>query len=125
MNIILADTHGPILGKAQATPNLSLLYLATYAKSFRPDLQFHYIPQKRQWSHHLEMVERLKPEIYAISFTSYGAPIAFKMMREIKAALSGGQDHRGRTARHPVSARSSGKRRLRCLRHRRRRSDVP
>jgi radical SAM superfamily enzyme YgiQ (UPF0313 family) len=85
MHIILADTHGPILGKAQATPNLSLLYLATYANKFRPDVQFHYIPQKRQWSHHLEMVERLKPAIYAISFTSFGAPVALKMMRDLKS----------------------------------------
>ena len=44
MDIILADTHRPILGKAQATPNLSLMYLVTYAKSQRPDLQFHDIP---------------------------------------------------------------------------------
>src|SRR6188472_1970708 len=85
MNIILADTHGPILGKAQATPNLSLLYLAAYAQKFRPDLHFHYIPQKRSWSYHLETLEQLKPEIYAISFTSYGAPVAFKMMRDVKA----------------------------------------
>ena len=85
MDIILADTHGPILGKAQATPNLSLLYLAAYAKKFRSDITFHYIPQKRGWSRHLEMIEEVKPTIYAISFTSYGAPIAFKMMREIRA----------------------------------------
>lgn len=85
MNIILADTHGPILGKAQATPNLSLLYLAAYAKKFRPDLAFHYVPQKRQWQHHLELIGSLKPAIYAVSFTSYGAPVAFKMIREIKS----------------------------------------
>jgi radical SAM superfamily enzyme YgiQ (UPF0313 family) len=86
MNIILADTHGPILGKAQGSPNLSLLYLASYAKALRPDLRFHYIPQKRQWTHHLKLLQELKPAIYAISFTSYGAPVAFKMIREIKDA---------------------------------------
>jgi len=85
MDIVLADTHGPILGKAQATPNLSLLYLAAYAKQHRTDLRFHYIPQKHSWSHHLEQIAALKPAIYAISFTSYGAPVAFKMMREIRA----------------------------------------
>jgi radical SAM superfamily enzyme YgiQ (UPF0313 family) len=85
MNIILSDTHGPILGKAQASPNLSLLYLAGYAKKSRPDLNFHYIPQRYPWLHHLEMMEKLKPRIYAISFTSFGAPVAFKMIRDIKA----------------------------------------
>jgi radical SAM superfamily enzyme YgiQ (UPF0313 family) len=84
MDIILADTHGPIVGKAQSTPNLGLLYLASYAKKYRPDLRFHYIPQKRHWREHLDMIRELKPAIYAISFTSYGAPTAFKMMREIK-----------------------------------------
>jgi len=85
VDIILADTHGPILGKDQATPNLSLLYLATYAKSLRPELKFHYIPQKYPWSHHLEMIEKVQPAIYAVSFTSYGAPTAFQMMRVVKA----------------------------------------
>src|SRR5690606_19170744 len=84
MNIILADTHGPILGKAQATPNLSLLYLAAYARRERPDLEFHYIPQKRRWPQHLETIAALRPAIYAISFTSFGAPVAFRMIREIK-----------------------------------------
>ena len=84
MNIILSDTHGPILGKAQASPNLSLLYLAAYAKKFRPELNFHYIPQRYPWQYHLETIEKFKPRIYAISFTSFGAPIAFKMIREIK-----------------------------------------
>src|SRR5262245_17604255 len=85
MNIILADTHGPILGKSQATPNLGLLYLATYASKFRKDLRFHYLPQKRKRTDHFEMIKELNPEIYAMSFTSYGAPVAFSMVREIKA----------------------------------------
>jgi len=85
MDIILADTHGPILGKAQATPNLSLLYLATYAKNLRPDLTFHYIPQKYEWAYHLDLIDRVKPSIYAVSFTSYGALTAFEMMRAVKA----------------------------------------
>ena len=55
MDIILADTHGPILGKAQATPNLSLLYLAAYAKQFHPDLKFHYIPQNRNYLANLDV----------------------------------------------------------------------
>ncbi len=84
-NIILADTHGPILGKAQMSPNLALLYLAAYARQSRPELSFHYIPQKYPFAHHLRMIEKLHPTIYAISFTSYGAPLAFKMIREIKA----------------------------------------
>ena len=89
MNIILSDTHGPILGKAQSSPNLGLLYLAAFANESRPDVNFHYIPQKYQWAHHIQKIEELKPRIYAISFTSFGAPIAFKMIREIKSRYPG------------------------------------
>ncbi len=84
MEIILADTHGPILGKAQGSPNLALLYLASYARERLPDLQFHYIPQKYDLEHHLALVERHKPRFYAISFTSYGLDKAFELMRAVR-----------------------------------------
>ena len=54
----------------------------------------------------LEMIETVKPAIYAISFTSYGAPIAFTMMRDIKARYPRNRRHCGRAARDRVSAGS-------------------
>ena len=84
MDVILADTHGPILGKAQPSPNLGLLYLASYARARLPALRFHYIPQSRPREWHFEQVERLRPAVYGLSFTSYGANLAYSMMRELK-----------------------------------------
>lgn len=85
MHVILADTHGPVLGKEQSSPNLGLLYLAAYARRELPGLTPHYIPQSKPREHHFEMVERLRPAVYALSFTSYGAQVAYTMMRDLKA----------------------------------------
>lgn len=85
MHVILADTHGPLLGKAQPSPNLGLLYLAAYARASEPSVQFHYIPQSKPRAWHFELVERTRPAIYALSFTSYGVEAAYALMREMKA----------------------------------------
>lgn len=85
MDVVLADTHGPILGKAQPAPNLGLLYLASYARERLPRVRFHYLPQRRTREDHFALVARLKPSVYGISFTSYGAGIAYSLMREMKA----------------------------------------
>lgn len=85
MHVILADTHGPLLGKSQPSPNLGLLYLAAYARQAVPDLEFHYIPQSKPRDAHFEIVERTRPRVYALSFTSYGAELAYSLMRDMKA----------------------------------------
>jgi radical SAM superfamily enzyme YgiQ (UPF0313 family) len=84
MRIIYADAHGPVLGKDQPSPNLSLLYLAGYIRKHFPDVEQHYISQKHSFSHHLEMLRGSPTDIYAISFTSYSAKVAFEMTRSIK-----------------------------------------
>lgn len=84
MHVILADTHGPILGKAQPSPNLGLLYLAAYARDVIPELTFDYIPQSKERQTHFELVERRRPAVYALSFTSYGSNIAYELIRDLK-----------------------------------------
>lgn len=85
VDVVLADTHGPILGKAQPAPNLGLLYLASYARERLPGVRFHYLPQRRRREDHFALVDRVKPSVYGISFTSYGAGIAYSLLRELKA----------------------------------------
>ena len=70
MHVILADTHGPILGKEQPSPNLGLLYLAAYAREQMPELTFDYIPQSKNRQIHFDLVENHRPAVYALSFTS-------------------------------------------------------
>jgi radical SAM superfamily enzyme YgiQ (UPF0313 family) len=84
MNIILADTHGPVMGKDQISPNLSLLYLAAYAKQHLPEINFTYISQVHLPEYHFEKIETLKPAIYACSFTSYSARKTHELINGIK-----------------------------------------
>ncbi|MBP9200886.1 MAG: B12-binding domain-containing radical SAM protein [Gemmatimonadales bacterium] len=49
-----------------------------------PHLTFHYIPQSKPRQAHFELVERLRPAVYGLSFTSYGADLAYSLMREMK-----------------------------------------
>ena len=85
MKIILADTHGPILGKEQPAPNLSLLYIASYLRTRVDSVDFVYIPQKYAFDDHLQAIASWQPDIYALSFTSYGVPLAYNLINTIKS----------------------------------------
>lgn len=86
MNIILADSHGPIMGKDQTSANLSLLYLGSYLKDkYEGDLDLRYIPQAKSDQFHLDLIEEFKPEVYAVSFTSYSALVTYELVNKIKA----------------------------------------
>jgi anaerobic magnesium-protoporphyrin IX monomethyl ester cyclase len=82
--VILADVHGPVLGKDQPSPNLSLLYLAGYLQQHSPQVQLKYISQKPPAEYHLHAIAAFQADIYAVSFTSYSANVAFEMIRQVK-----------------------------------------
>jgi anaerobic magnesium-protoporphyrin IX monomethyl ester cyclase len=84
MRIVLADNHGPVLGKDQTSASLSLLYLASYLRQQRPDTEFVYLPQARTPEQHLACIRDFKPQLYAISFTSYSAEAAYTLIRAVK-----------------------------------------
>lgn len=83
--IVLADNHGPVLGKDQTSASLSLLYLASYVRQRRPDAEFVYLPQARTPAEHLACIREFQPQVYAISFTSYSALAAYELIRMVKA----------------------------------------
>lgn len=88
MNIILADSHGPVMGKDQTSASLSLLYIASFLREkldFKVDLK--YIPQAKSDSYHLEMIEKFKPKIYAVSFTSFSALVTYELIKKIKKSF--------------------------------------
>ncbi len=85
MNIILADNHGQVLGKDQASPNVSLLYLASYLRSQVPNVELTYIAQKHSPEYHVDMIRKLKPAFYAVSFTSYSAQTTYELLRTIRS----------------------------------------
>jgi radical SAM superfamily enzyme YgiQ (UPF0313 family) len=85
MKILLADAHGPVRGKPQASPNLGLLYLASYIRSRMEDVEIRYVPQRYELNEHEKIIEEMRPDIYAMSFTSYGARVAYKSIERLKA----------------------------------------
>jgi len=85
MKIILADSHGPIMGKDQTSANLSLLYLASYLRAKKDlDVEFTYIPQAKSDQFHLDTIASFEADVYAVSFTSYSALITYELVRKIR-----------------------------------------
>ncbi|MEH6764210.1 MAG: radical SAM protein [Aequorivita antarctica] len=85
MRIVLADSHGTIMGKDQSSANLSLLYLASYIRE-KADfpIEFKYLPQSKTEKDHFETLEKFKPHVYAVSFTSYAAVVTYYLINKIK-----------------------------------------
>ncbi len=83
--VLLADSHGSIFGKPQGTPNLGLLYLASHARREVPQLRFEYLPQRVPIEQHLRRIHEFSPDLYALSFTSYGMRAAFGLVDQVKS----------------------------------------
>ena len=85
MKIILADSHGPVMGKDQTSANLSLLYLGSYLREKAPfEVDLRYIPQAKSDQFHLDLIREFQPRIYAVSFTSFSALVTYELIRKIK-----------------------------------------
>ena len=85
MKIILADSHGPVMGKDQTSANLSLLYIGAYLKEKVDfEVDFRYIPQAKSDQFHLDLIKEFQPRIYAVSFTSFSALITYELINKIK-----------------------------------------
>lgn len=85
MKILLADSHGPVMGKDQTSANLSLLYLGSYLRKYaNVKVELEYIPQAKSDQFHLDRIAVFKPKIYAVSFTSFSALVTYELIRKIK-----------------------------------------
>lgn len=83
--IVFADCHGLVLGREQTSANLSLLYLASYIRQQFPGAELAYISQRPPVDHHISVVEQMRPDFYALSFTSFAVPQAYALIRILKA----------------------------------------
>ena len=85
IKIILADSHGPVMGKDQTSANLSLLYLGSYLKEKADfEVELEYIPQAKSDQYHLDRIAAFQPAIYAVSFTSFSALVTYELVNKIK-----------------------------------------
>jgi anaerobic magnesium-protoporphyrin IX monomethyl ester cyclase len=67
------------------SPNLGILYIIGYAKPRLPNVEFTYLEPFLSIEEHLEKVKEIKPDIYAISFTTPRRELSFETISKVKA----------------------------------------
>ncbi len=67
------------------SPNLGILYIIGYAKPRLPNVEFTYLEPFLSIEEHLEKVKEIKPDVYAISFTTPRRELSFETIAKVKA----------------------------------------
>jgi anaerobic magnesium-protoporphyrin IX monomethyl ester cyclase len=67
------------------SPNLGILYIIGYAKPRLPDVEFTYLEPFLSMDEHLEKIKQIKPDVYAISFTTPRRELSFETIVKVKA----------------------------------------
>ena len=67
------------------SPNLGILYIIGYAKPRLPEVEFTYLEPFLSMEEHLEKVKEIKPDVYAISFTTPRRDLSFETIVKVKA----------------------------------------
>jgi anaerobic magnesium-protoporphyrin IX monomethyl ester cyclase len=67
------------------SPNLGILYIIGYAKPHLPEVEFTYLEPFLSMEEHLEKVKQIKPDVYAISFTTPRRDLSFETITKVKA----------------------------------------
>lgn len=86
MNIILADPPTFGFGKLQPCPNLGILSISSYVKRAMPSAKIYYIPERFSLAYHIEMIRKHNVSVYGLSFTSYSALRAYRIIKALKHA---------------------------------------
>ncbi|HSV50233.1 MAG TPA: radical SAM protein [Candidatus Acidoferrales bacterium] len=88
LKVIFADPPFGKEAKGEAvteSPNLGILYIIGYAKARLPDIEFIYLEPFLSAEEHLAKVKAIKPDIYAISFTTPRRDLSFETIGKVKA----------------------------------------
>jgi anaerobic magnesium-protoporphyrin IX monomethyl ester cyclase len=88
LKVILADPPFGLEAKGEAvteSPNLGILYIIGYARERLPDVEFTYLEPFLSMEEHIKKVAELKPDIYAISFTTPRRELSFETINKVKA----------------------------------------
>ncbi len=67
------------------SPNLGILYIIGYAEPRLPDIEFTYLEPFLSLDEHLEKIKQIKPDVYAISFTTPRRELSFETIVKVKA----------------------------------------
>ncbi len=88
LKVVFADPPFGRESKGEAvteSPNLGILYIIGYAKRHLTEVEFYYLEPFLSMGEHLEKVKEIKPDIYAISFTTPRRDLAFETITKVKA----------------------------------------
>ncbi len=66
------------------SPNLGILYIIGYAKPRLPNVEFTYLEPFISIEEHLEKIKEIKPDVYAISFTTPRRDLSFETITKVK-----------------------------------------
>jgi radical SAM superfamily enzyme YgiQ (UPF0313 family) len=87
LKVVFADPPFGRESKGEAvteSPNLGILYIIGYAKPRLPEVEFYYMEPFLSMEQHLEKVKEIKPDVYAISFTTPRRDLAFETITKVK-----------------------------------------
>jgi anaerobic magnesium-protoporphyrin IX monomethyl ester cyclase len=87
IKVVFADPPFGRESKGEAvteSPNLGILYIIGYAKPLLPEVEFYYLEPFLSMGEHLEKVKEIKPDVYAISFTTPRRDLAFETITRVK-----------------------------------------
>lgn len=87
LKVVFADPPFGRESKGEAvteSPNLGILYIVGYAKLRLPNVEFTYLEPFLSMEEHLEKVKAIKPDVYAISFTTPRRDLSFETIAKVK-----------------------------------------
>jgi anaerobic magnesium-protoporphyrin IX monomethyl ester cyclase len=87
LKVVFADPPFGRESKGEAvteSPNLGILYIIGYAKKRLPQVEFYYLEPFLSMKEHLEKVPEIKPDVYAISFTTPRRELALETVSNVK-----------------------------------------
>ena len=65
------------------SPNLGILYIIGYARERLSQVEFHYLEPFLSMEEHLQKVKEIKPDVYALSFTTPRRELSFETIVQI------------------------------------------
>ncbi len=85
--VVFADPPFGRESKGEAvteSPNLGILYIISYVRERLPDIEFIYLEPFLSMQEHLEKIKEIKPDVYAISFTTPRRELSFETIAKVK-----------------------------------------
>ena len=88
LKVVFADPPFGRESKGEAvseSPNLGILYIIGYTKKRLPEVEFYYLEPFLSMEEHIEKIRQIKPDVYAISFTTPKKDLAYETISKVKS----------------------------------------